>query len=257
MVTSRPEIVGTFGVVATTHWLATTTGMTILEQGGNAFDAAVAAGFVLHIVEPDQNGPGGDLPIVLWSAARGKVEVICGQGVAPAAARIDALTGLGLDVMPGTGHLPAVVPGSFDAWMLPITCQAGNGTSPADEPASVARSACRVWRVAARACHVVAVLVPGARTATTSRLARDRARSGDRGALDGAVVRADLEARDGVWVEFLAEVHADDREIVRRTRRHRAEHLVHEAVLVQVELGDGRAHLAQRARQRPGRRPPP
>ena len=63
MVTSRPEIVGTFGVVATTHWLATTTGMTILEQGGNAFDAAVAAGFVLHIVEPDQNGPGGDLPI--------------------------------------------------------------------------------------------------------------------------------------------------------------------------------------------------
>ncbi len=118
MVTSRPEIVGTFGVVATTHWLATTTGMTILEQGGNAFDAAVAAGFVLHIVEPDQNGPGGDLPVVLWSADRGKVEVICGQGVAPAAAGVDALLGLGLDVMPGTGHLPAVVPGSFDAWML-------------------------------------------------------------------------------------------------------------------------------------------
>jgi gamma-glutamyltranspeptidase / glutathione hydrolase len=118
LVTSRPEIVGTFGVVATTHWLATTTGMTILEQGGNAFDAAVAAGFVLHIVEPDQNGPGGDLPIVLWNAARGRVEVICGQGVAPAAATADALLGLGLDVMPGTGHLPAVVPGSFDAWML-------------------------------------------------------------------------------------------------------------------------------------------
>jgi gamma-glutamyltranspeptidase/glutathione hydrolase len=118
MVTSRPEIVGTFGVVATTHWLATTTAMTILEQGGNAFDAAVAAGFVLHIVEPDQNGPGGDLPIVLWSAARGKVEVICGQGVSPAAADVDALLAYGIDVMPGTGHLPAVVPGSFDAWML-------------------------------------------------------------------------------------------------------------------------------------------
>jgi gamma-glutamyltranspeptidase/glutathione hydrolase len=118
MVTSRPEIVGTFGVVTTTHWLATTTGMTILEQGGNAFDAAVAAGFVLHIVEPDQNGPGGDLPVVLWSAERGRVEVICGQGVAPAAANLDALLGLGLDVMPGTGHLPAVVPGSFGAWML-------------------------------------------------------------------------------------------------------------------------------------------
>ena len=73
---------------------------------------------MLHIVEPDQNGPGGDLPVVLWSAARGTVEVICGQGVAPAAADVDALLGLGLDVMPGTGHLPAVVPGSFDAWML-------------------------------------------------------------------------------------------------------------------------------------------
>jgi len=118
MITSRPEIVGTFGVVATTHWLATTTGMTILERGGNAFDAAVAAGFVLHIVEPDQNGPGGDLPIVLWSRDRGRVEVICGQGVAPAAAEIDRLLALGLDVMPGTGHLPAVVPGSFGAWML-------------------------------------------------------------------------------------------------------------------------------------------
>jgi len=118
MVTSRPEIVGTFGVVATTHWLATTTGMTILERGGNAFDAAAAAGFVLHIVEPDQNGPGGDLPIVLWSRDRGRVEVICGQGVAPAAADVDRLLGMGLDVMPGTGHLPAVVPGSFGAWML-------------------------------------------------------------------------------------------------------------------------------------------
>ena len=111
MVTSRPEIVGTFGVVATTHWLATTTGMTILEQGGNAFDAAVAAGFVLHIVEPDQNGPGGDLPIVLWDAARGKVEVICGQGVAPAGATVDALVGARPRRDARHGPPPAVVPG--------------------------------------------------------------------------------------------------------------------------------------------------
>ena len=118
MVTSRPEIVGTFGVVATTHWLATTTGMTILEQGGNAFDAAVAAGIVLNVVEPDQNGPGGDMPVVLWSAAHRRVEVVCGQGTAPAAADVGRLRALGLDTMPGTGHLPAVVPGSFGAFML-------------------------------------------------------------------------------------------------------------------------------------------
>lgn len=118
MVTSRPEIVGTFGVVTSTHWLATAAGMAILERGGNAFDAAVATGCTLHIVEPDQNGPGGDLPLVLWSQAKGKVEVICGQGVAPAAISASGLRDLGLDVMPGIGHLPAVVPGSFGAWML-------------------------------------------------------------------------------------------------------------------------------------------
>ena len=117
--------------------------MTILEQGGNAFDAAVAAGFVLHIVEPDQNGPGGDLPIVLWSAAAASVEVICGQGVAPAAADVDALLALGLDVMPGTGHLPAVVPGSFDAWMLllrdygTMTPRAGAGAGDPHRPRRV------------------------------------------------------------------------------------------------------------------------
>ena len=115
---SRPEIVGTFGVVTSTHWLASAAGMSILEKGGNAFDAAVAAGCVLHIVEPDQNGPGGDVPIILWSAAKEQVDVICGQGVAPAAMSAAFLRDKGHDVMPGIGHLPAVVPGSFGAWML-------------------------------------------------------------------------------------------------------------------------------------------
>ncbi|CDX14748.1 Gamma-glutamyltranspeptidase [Mesorhizobium sp. ORS 3324] len=118
MITSRPEIVGTFGVVTSTHWLASTVGMSILERGGNAFDAAVAAGCVLHIVEPNENGPGGDVPIVLWSVATKRIDVICGQGVAPAAASASKLQNMGFDIMPGAGHLPAVVPGSFGAWML-------------------------------------------------------------------------------------------------------------------------------------------
>jgi gamma-glutamyltranspeptidase / glutathione hydrolase len=117
MVMSRPEIVGTFGVVTTTHWMATAAGMAMLERGGNAFDAAVAAGCVLNVVEPDQNGPGGDCPLILWSVKRRQVDVICGQGTAPAAISAGKLRDEGLDAMPGIGHLPTVVPGSFGAWM--------------------------------------------------------------------------------------------------------------------------------------------
>jgi gamma-glutamyltranspeptidase / glutathione hydrolase len=116
--TTRPEILGTFGVVTSTHWLATATGMAILEKGGNAFDAAVAAGFALQVVEPHLNGPGGDLPIILYSAGQDRIQVICGQGPAPQAATIDAFRALGLDLVPGAGLLAAVVPGAFDAWLL-------------------------------------------------------------------------------------------------------------------------------------------
>ncbi len=116
--TTRPEILGTFGVVTSTHWLASATGMAVLEKGGNAFDAAVATGFALQVVEPHLNGPGGDLPVILYNASRDEVQVICGQGVAPAAATIETYRKLGLDLVPGTGLLAAVVPGAFDAWLL-------------------------------------------------------------------------------------------------------------------------------------------
>src|ERR671923_325534 len=92
--TTRPEILGTFGVVTSTHWLASATGMAILEKGGNAFDAAVAMGFALQVVEPHLNGPGGEVPMLLYSAKTDRVDVICGQGVAPAAATIDAYRSL-------------------------------------------------------------------------------------------------------------------------------------------------------------------
>ncbi len=116
-VTTRPEIVGTLGVVTSTHWLASAVGMAILEQGGNAFDAAVATGFVLQVVHPHLNGLGGEVPILL-ATHDGTPRVICGQGVAPANATPEHFRALGLDSVPGTGLLPAVVPGVFDAWML-------------------------------------------------------------------------------------------------------------------------------------------
>ena len=116
--TTRPEIEGTFGVVTSTHWIATAVGMATLEKGGNAFDAAVATAFTLQVVEPHLNGPGGDVPVLVFDVRRGRPEVICGQGVAPAAATIAHYRALGLDMVPGTGLLAACVPGTFETWML-------------------------------------------------------------------------------------------------------------------------------------------
>jgi gamma-glutamyltranspeptidase / glutathione hydrolase len=116
--TTRPEIIGTFGAVSSTHWLASAVGMSILERGGNAFDAAVATGFTLQIVEPHLSGPAGDMPAILYSARDRAVRVLCAQGVAPRAATIAKFRELGLAMIPGTGFLAAAVPGAFDGWML-------------------------------------------------------------------------------------------------------------------------------------------
>src|SRR4051794_7128291 len=116
--TTRPEIEGTFGVVTSTHWIATAVGMATLEKGGNAFDAGVATAFTLQVVEPHLNGPGGDVPIIVHDVKRARTEVICGQGPAPAGATIAHYRGLGLDIVPGTGLLAACVPGTFETWML-------------------------------------------------------------------------------------------------------------------------------------------
>jgi len=115
--TTRPEIRGTFGVVASTHWLASAVGMSVLEKGGNAFDAAAAAGFTLQVVEPATNGPLGEAPMLVWSEANRRCDMICGQGVAPQAATIAKFRELGLDLIPGTGLLAASVPAAFGAWM--------------------------------------------------------------------------------------------------------------------------------------------
>ncbi|MFI9168436.1 gamma-glutamyltransferase family protein [Streptomyces lincolnensis] len=126
MFTTRPTLQGTFGMVSSTHWLASQSAMAVLEDGGNAYDAAVAGAFVLHVVEPHLNGPAGEVPILL-APAGGEVRVLCGQGVAPAGATVAHYKGLGLDLVPGTGPLAAAVPGAFDAWMLLLR---DHGTKP-------------------------------------------------------------------------------------------------------------------------------
>lgn len=133
--TTRPEIKGNFGVVSTTHWIASQAAMGVLERGGNAFDAAVTAGFVLHMAEPHLNGPGGDLPALMWSAKSRKIEVLCGQGPAPAKASIAHFRGLGLDLIPGSGLLAPCVPGAVDAWLLMLRDYGTIGVEEALAPA--------------------------------------------------------------------------------------------------------------------------
>ena len=117
--TTRPTLRGTFGMSASTHWLATATAQSVLERGGNAFDAATAAAFVLHVVEPHLNGPGGDMTGVFVTAEEpGNPVVLMGQGPAPAAASPKHYRSEGLELVPGSGALAAAVPAAVDAWLL-------------------------------------------------------------------------------------------------------------------------------------------
>ncbi|MFG2317586.1 gamma-glutamyltransferase family protein [Streptomyces tendae] len=115
--TTRPTLRGSFGMCASTHWLATATAQSVLERGGNAFDAAVAGAFVLHVAEPHLNGPGGDLVAVLATAADPSPYVLAGQGHAPRGATPEHFRAEGLDHVPGAGALAAAVPGAVDSWL--------------------------------------------------------------------------------------------------------------------------------------------
>lgn len=118
--TTRPEIAGTFGVATSTHWIASAVGMSLLEKGGNAFDAAAAMGFVLHVVEPHLNGPLGDMPMLIKPSCDTVPTLVCGQGTAPARATIRHYRDEGLTRIPGSGLLATVIPGAFDAWMITL-----------------------------------------------------------------------------------------------------------------------------------------
>lgn len=133
--TTRPELRGQFGAVTSTHWLASAAGMRMLDKGGNAFDAAAATGFVLQVVEPHLNGPGGEFPAIFYHAESEQTRVICAQGVVPQAATIAHCRAESLDLMPGNGLLSTVVPGAFDGWMLMMRDYGTLGLREVLEPA--------------------------------------------------------------------------------------------------------------------------
>jgi gamma-glutamyltranspeptidase/glutathione hydrolase len=115
--TTRPVIQGLHGVVSAGHYLAAIAGIQILEKGGNAFDAAAAVGFALAVLEPHQNSLGGEVPIVLYSQKEDRVLSFSGQGSAPLAANIEWFRARGIDLIPGDGFLPAVVPSVVGTWI--------------------------------------------------------------------------------------------------------------------------------------------
>ena len=113
----RPMIMCTRGVVTSGHYLATECGMQILRGGGNAVDAAAATGFALALLKPHQNGIGGEVPTLFYEAANQKVRAISGNGTAPRAATIAHFRQLGIDLIPGDGFLPAIVPPVVATWI--------------------------------------------------------------------------------------------------------------------------------------------
>ena len=118
--TTRPVIMGTRGVVTSGHYLATAAGFRIMEQGGNAIDAAAAMCFCLNLLEPTANGIGGEVPTLVYSAKEGKTFAVSGMGWSPKAFTIDWCRENGIDLIPGDGYLPACVPAVVDTWATAV-----------------------------------------------------------------------------------------------------------------------------------------
>ena len=116
----RPMVMGTREAVTSGHYLATQIGMDVLGRGGNAMDASAAAGFALTVLKPQQNGIGGEVPMVVYSAREAKVWAVSGHGTAPRAATLERFRGLGLEMIPGDGLLGATVPPAPASWIALI-----------------------------------------------------------------------------------------------------------------------------------------
>jgi len=112
----RPTVFGRKSAVSTGHYLASEIAVHVLRSGGNAFDAAVAAGIALQVAKPHQNGFGGEAPTLLWSSDEGKAYALSGHGAAPRAATLQKFRDLAIDTIPGDGFLPAVVPPAFGSY---------------------------------------------------------------------------------------------------------------------------------------------
>ena len=113
---SRSEVIAENGMAATSHPLATQTAIEVLQQGGNAIDAAIAANAVLGLVEPTGCGIGGDLFAIVWDAETQQLYGLNSSGPSPQAMTIDFVKDQGLEKIPAYGPLPVTVPGAVAGW---------------------------------------------------------------------------------------------------------------------------------------------
>ncbi|MBC7323876.1 MAG: gamma-glutamyltransferase, partial [Moorella sp. (in: Bacteria)] len=112
----RPVIMGTRGMVAAAHPLASLTGLNILKRGGNAIDAAIATNAVLNVTQPHMCGIGGDLFCLIYLARSGEVVFLNGSGRAPRGAGLEVYREKGLAKIPPRSALAVTVPGCVAAW---------------------------------------------------------------------------------------------------------------------------------------------
>jgi gamma-glutamyltranspeptidase / glutathione hydrolase len=112
----RSKIVTTYGIVAASQPLAARAGVQVLERGGSAVDAAIAANAVMGVVEPEMNGIGGDLFAIVSDAASGKLHGLNASGWSPAELTLAFLASHGIDAMPSSGIHSVTVPGAVAGW---------------------------------------------------------------------------------------------------------------------------------------------
>src|SRR3990167_8370074 len=102
---ARPVVMGSHGMVSSGHYLASLAGVRVLQDGGNAVDAALAASLALTVVTPETSGPGGDLFALVFMRKNGKVEALNASGPAPGKATIEFFHAKGMKAVPTDGPL--------------------------------------------------------------------------------------------------------------------------------------------------------
>ncbi len=112
----RTAVMSTGGMVASSQYLATQAGVSILQQGGNAIDAAIATAAALNVVEPMMTGLGGDLFALVYISKSGELKALNASGRAPHAASLERMRSMGFQKMPETGIHPVTIPGTLGGW---------------------------------------------------------------------------------------------------------------------------------------------